>query len=382
MFERFTANARRTVVMAQEEARRLDHNFIGTEHILLGLLRHEEGIAHEVLGAIGMTLDGTRQEVSDIVGTGKKPLKGHIPFTPRAKKTLELALRSALELGHNYIGTEHILLGLIREDEGVAAQILRKHSDLLALRALVFDRVPVGDADERRGKLAAATSVAIRRIREQFAGGHEAGEEHALNATPAADATLAEAARLAGPEPVGSHHLLIAALSDRDSAAARAFDHLGIDLDRVRDALLSADVTGTSDEPPEEAGRRQMVIQVTGELLTIVAADPVIVAAGKAALAAVTANAKAQEQASAAAEAGEAEAGDAESGDAESGEAESGEEAAMEGASASATATTIRGDHPAAAGLANVWLELRKSLTKIADTAPPAGTAPPSAGSK
>src|ERR1700727_2882812 len=156
MFERFTANARRAVVTAQEEARELNHNYIGTEHILLALLRppdallnEESAIAPAVLEDFGMSTEGVRKEVIDKVGIGKgKAKSGHIPFTPRAKKVLELALREALQLHHNYIGTEHILLGLIREDEGVAVQIMRTHIDLLTLRAAVLDRLPAGDAEE------------------------------------------------------------------------------------------------------------------------------------------------------------------------------------------------------------------------------------------
>src|ERR1700761_9463950 len=123
MFERFTGRARHTVVLAQEEARLLDHNYIGTEHILLGLLGEPESVAGIVLADFGLTVQGTRAEVETAVGRGKKAPSGHIPFTPRAKKTLELSLREALGLGHNYIGTEHILLGLIREGEGVAFKI-------------------------------------------------------------------------------------------------------------------------------------------------------------------------------------------------------------------------------------------------------------------
>ncbi len=124
MFERFTERARQVVVLAQEEARVLKHNYIGTEHLLLGLLREEEGIAAQVLNALEVTLEEVRIQVAQIVGTGDEAAAGQIPFTPRAKKVLELALREALSLGHNYIGTEHILLGLIKENEGVAARIL------------------------------------------------------------------------------------------------------------------------------------------------------------------------------------------------------------------------------------------------------------------
>src|SRR3954454_6581634 len=124
MFERFTERARQGVVLAQEEARTLKHNYIGTEHILLGLLREEEGLAARVLESLDITVERVRAQVVRIVGSGEEVTSGQIPFTPRAKKVLELALREALSLGHNYIGTEHILLGLVRENEGVAARIL------------------------------------------------------------------------------------------------------------------------------------------------------------------------------------------------------------------------------------------------------------------
>jgi ATP-dependent Clp protease ATP-binding subunit ClpC len=126
MFERFTDRARRVVVLAQEEARMLNHNYIGTEHILLGLIHEGEGVAAKGLESLGISLEGVRAQVEEIIGQGQQAPSGHIPFTPRAKKVLELSLREALQLGHNYIGTEHILLGLIREGEGVAAQVLVK----------------------------------------------------------------------------------------------------------------------------------------------------------------------------------------------------------------------------------------------------------------
>jgi ATP-dependent Clp protease ATP-binding subunit ClpC len=115
MFERFTDRARRVVVLAQDEARLLNHNYIGTEHILLGLIHENEGVGAKALEALGVTLDAVREQVRDIIGEGNQTPSGHIPFTPRAKKVLELSLREALQLGHNYIGTEHILLGLIHE---------------------------------------------------------------------------------------------------------------------------------------------------------------------------------------------------------------------------------------------------------------------------
>ncbi len=126
MFEKFTDKARRVVVLAQEEAKLLNHNYIGTEHILLGLIHEGEGVAAKALESLGINLDSVREQVQEIIGQGQQAPAGHIPFTPRAKKVLELSLREALQLGHSYIGTEHLLLGLIREGEGVAAQVLTK----------------------------------------------------------------------------------------------------------------------------------------------------------------------------------------------------------------------------------------------------------------
>lgn len=139
MFERFTDRARRVVVLAQDEGRALNHNYIGTEHILLGLIQEGEGVAAKALESMGISLDAVRTEVKEIIGTGGHPPSGYIPFTPRAKKVLELALREALQLGHKYIGTEHLLLGLIREGEGVAAQVLVKlGADLSRVRQQVI----------------------------------------------------------------------------------------------------------------------------------------------------------------------------------------------------------------------------------------------------
>jgi ATP-dependent Clp protease ATP-binding subunit ClpC len=157
VFERFTDRARRVVVLAQEEARMLNHNYIGTEHILLGLIHEGEGVAAKALESLGISLDAVRQQVEEIIGQGQQAPSGHIPFTPRAKKVLELSLREALQLGHNYIGTEHILLGLIREGEGVAAQVLVKlGADLNKVRQQVIQLLngyqskgePAGTASE------------------------------------------------------------------------------------------------------------------------------------------------------------------------------------------------------------------------------------------
>jgi ATP-dependent Clp protease ATP-binding subunit ClpC len=161
MFERFTDRARRVVVLAQEEARMLNHNYIGTEHILLGLIHEGEGVAAKALESLGISLEGVRQQVEEIIGQGQQAPSGHIPFTPRAKKVLELSLREALQLGHNYIGTEHILLGLIREGEGVAAQVLVKlGADLNRVRQQVIQLLSGYQGKEPAAAGAAGTGEA------------------------------------------------------------------------------------------------------------------------------------------------------------------------------------------------------------------------------
>jgi ATP-dependent Clp protease ATP-binding subunit ClpC len=156
LFERFTDRARRVVVLAQEEARLLNHNYIGTEHILLGLIHEGEGVAAKALESLGISLEAVRAQVEEIIGHGGQAPSGHIPFTPRAKKVLELSLREALQLGHNYIGTEHILLGLIREGEGVAAQVLVKlGADLSRVRQQVIQLLS-GYAGTKEGASAQA----------------------------------------------------------------------------------------------------------------------------------------------------------------------------------------------------------------------------------
>ena len=157
MFERFTDRARRVVVLAQEEARMLSHNYIGTEHILLGLIHEGEGVAAKALESLGISLEAVRAQVEEIIGQGQQAPSGHIPFTPRAKKVLELSLREALQLGHNYIGTEHILLGLIREGEGVAAQVLVKlGADLNRVRQQVIQLLSGFQGKETAAQAAAS----------------------------------------------------------------------------------------------------------------------------------------------------------------------------------------------------------------------------------
>jgi ATP-dependent Clp protease ATP-binding subunit ClpC len=176
MFERFTDRARRVVVLAQEEARLLKHDHIDTEHILLGLIHEGEGVAAKALQALRISLEAVRQQVEEIIGQGQQAPSGHIPFTPRAKKVLELSLREALQLGHNYIGTEHILLGLIREGEGVAAQVLVKlGGDLDTVRQQVIHVLAgyQGKEKTRAARAAAGSGKAgrgKRKLRAQLIG--------------------------------------------------------------------------------------------------------------------------------------------------------------------------------------------------------------------
>jgi ATP-dependent Clp protease ATP-binding subunit ClpC len=363
------------VVLSQEEARLLSHNYIGTEHILLGLLGEPESIGGQVLAGFGLTRDGVRDEVVEKIGRGKSAPSGHIPFTPRAKKTLELSLREALSIKHNYIGTEHILLGLIREGEGVAAQILRDHADLLEIRAAVLNAVSATDpGEEVEG--AEETNAVLRWLRQRLTRHGTSvpfrpdvpGADQATRGTPAVEAALQQAARLAGPLPVGSHHLLLAALEDANSAASSALASLGVNIDQLRERLRGAKVTGTSDEQPEQAGRRQMAIEVSDEMIHVVLTDPVIVEAGKEALRAVHSRAAAEAAAAAAAKkAASEDAGGEGAGEESPTEEAAGKDAAGKGASV--TSTVIRGDLPEAAGLADVWLDLQLALEIIASPA-------------
>jgi hypothetical protein len=340
MFERFTDRARRSIVLAQEEARRMQHNYIGTEHVLLGLLGEETGVAARVAKGFGLTLSVGREDVLGIIGRGKGASSGHIPFTPRAKKCLELALREALQFGHDYIGTEHVLLGIVREGEGVGAQILLRHAGSLSeVRTAVVDLL--------RG---ATTETQSRRLLGRL-GGRRTGpvrlqvDPPEVRTTPAADISLAGAARLAGSGPLGSHHLLLAALDDPNTAAARALLAVGVDLDQVRDTLRITDVTGSSDELPEEAGRRQMVITVTSDRLILEASDSEIIELGHAAAEALRTSAStASPPDKPTAESGEP-----------GGSAEPG----------SANRVVIRGDDPLSGSLGRVWQVLHDSLVDI-----------------
>jgi ATP-dependent Clp protease ATP-binding subunit ClpC len=168
MFERFTDRARRVVVQAQEESRRLNHSYIGTEHLLLGVLREDEGVAAAALASLEISLDPAREQVAEIVGRGQQAPSGHIPFTPRAKKVLELSLRESVRLGHPYIGPEHILLGVIAEGHGVAVEVLRVlGAPPERVRARVLELVPA-TGEEPAGPPEAGQSVRLALSVAQF----------------------------------------------------------------------------------------------------------------------------------------------------------------------------------------------------------------------
>jgi ATP-dependent Clp protease ATP-binding subunit ClpA len=247
MFERFTDRSRHTVVLAQEEARLLNHPYIGTEHLLLGLIREGEGVAAKVLRRFGIALPDVRADVVEIIGEGTESPSGHIPFTPRSKKVLELSLREALQMGHNYIGTEHILLGLIREGEGVAAQVLiRRGADLDRVRATVLSEV---------GQI-----------------GHE---RHRLPArrTPGAEEAIANAQRLAASTPLGSHHLLEALARSEDTLAGKVLASLGVDPDTLAATIDEMGTEGTSDATPEETAARLMELRIEADVAYVVLRD-------------------------------------------------------------------------------------------------------------
>ena len=251
MFERFTDRARRVVVLAQEEARLLNHNYIGTEHLLLGLIHEGEGIAAKALERLGVSLEVVRSRVEEIIGLGGSAPSGHIPFTPRAKKVLELSLREALQLGHNYIGTEHLLLGLIREGEGVAAQVLAQLGlDLALVRQEVLQLLS-GYAPPVEGRPQTAPPAD----------------------TPAGARARDEARRLAGDRPVGTHHVVSAILGDHESLGAKALAALGVTADALAAELARLSPADTSDELPEEAGARHIRVEILDDGVAVILED-------------------------------------------------------------------------------------------------------------
>jgi ATP-dependent Clp protease ATP-binding subunit ClpC len=228
MFEKFSDRARRVVVLSQEEARLLNHNYIGTEHILLGLVHEDEGVAARALRSLDVRLDAVRGEVEEIIGQGGSPPSEHIPFTPRAKKVLELSLREAIQLGHNYIGTEHILLGLVREGEGVACEVLVKlGADLPKVRARVLQLVAESSGQGTGGWIFRPSSELT--------------------------AVLDEAHRVAearGEAEVMPIHLFLAAVEHPDGAAGRMLQTVGVDPEDLRRRVLDE----SDDAPDDESG--------------------------------------------------------------------------------------------------------------------------------
>ena len=247
MFERFTDRARQTVVFAQEEARRLNHA-TSVPSTFCSADPRSEGLAAQALGRTG----NVARRAAHRRGTHHRRRRirsppGHIPFSPRSKKVLELSLREALELGHNYIGTEHILLGLVREGEGVAAQVLvARGADLKRVRNTVLGLLRNVQADPRR--------VGPPRT----AGGQEA---------------LANAQQLAGGAAVGSHHLLEALARSEDSLASKVLISLGIDADILAAKIDELGIEGTSDITPEEIAARQMEVRLEGDAVHVVMRD-------------------------------------------------------------------------------------------------------------
>jgi len=272
VFERFTDRARRVVVLAQEESRELGHDHIGTEHLLLGLVRETEGIAAQALAALDVDLDVVRARVEERIGHGSGQPKGHIPFTPRAKKVLEMSLREALQLKHDYIGTEHILLGLLREGEGVACQVLMNMGVTLdvARQEVIGLLATMGEADavaaERGGGAGSGRTpfAAARRLGRASSSGarlrRNEGEPERTPVCPTCDADLSSSLR---------HRIQVVPHGSEDGAPRRqagllycaecgrvlAADLLGLDLEGSQDAGETDSATGTEAEGgPGEPG--------------------------------------------------------------------------------------------------------------------------------
>jgi ATP-dependent Clp protease ATP-binding subunit ClpA len=250
MFERFTKRARHAVVLAQDEARLLSHDYLGTEHVLLGLLGEPEAIAGRVLHQLGIGLEATRADVEAIVGRGGQTPSGQIPFTPRAKKVLELSLREALALGHNYIGTEHILLGIVREGEGVAMQVLAQ-----------------------RGATAERIRPLVKLALETAGAASVPGRPMPPRRTPGTEAVMAVAEQLAGAAPVGSHHLLEAMSLVDDSLAAGTLGAFGVEPEALAAKIDELGTEGTTDISPEDAAAQQMDLRLGDDEVTVVLRD-------------------------------------------------------------------------------------------------------------
>jgi len=247
MFERFTADARNVVVQAQQEARTLRHNRIGTEHVLLGVLAVPTGVGALALRQLGIDTDMVRADIVELVGMGEDEPSGHVPFTPRAKKVLELSLREALQLNHNYIGTEHILLALEREGNGVAAKVLASHLPDMG-------EIP-------------------RTVKTLLAGQQRTPVDKGPTRTTAAAEVVEAAEALAGGAPMGSHHLLEALIRAEGSMAATVLAQLGVNPEAVANKVDALDADATTDATPQETAARKMEIRVEGDEVHLVFRD-------------------------------------------------------------------------------------------------------------
>jgi len=242
MFERFTDRARRVMVLAQEEARLVNHSHIGTEHLLLGLIHEGEGVAAQALESLGVSLQTVRQQVEEIIGQGQHAPAGRMPFTPRAKKVLELARREALAMGHNYVGTEHILLGLIREGDGVAAQVLvRLGADLNRVRQRVIQLLAGHQDEPESGRAARRAGKAGQRQHELL--------PEILGRVESIDSQLAAIGERmgAGPDVSGLDQQIAQARRDKEAAAGAEEYESAAEL-RDRERQLLADRAARQQE--------------------------------------------------------------------------------------------------------------------------------------
>lgn len=248
MFERFTGESRQVVVSAQEAARELLHHHIGTEHLLLALIGQESSPVRRALIGLGIVPGPLTSAVLELVPNRSSAPPGHIPFTPRAKKVLELSLREALSRGDEDIRPEHLMLGLLREGSGTAAQVLQRDGRTLEeIRAAVVQAAGAGTAP----------SGGLR--------------------TPAAEQVLATAERLAAGAPVGSHHLLEALVSIDSGVALQVLTELGVTPETLTERLDATDLTGTGDSTPEQAAAAGMTWAVSADAVTLTSTDPALV---------------------------------------------------------------------------------------------------------
>jgi ATP-dependent Clp protease ATP-binding subunit ClpA len=273
MFERFTDRARTVVVLAQEEARTLGHNYIGTEHLLLGLAAEGNGVGATVLAEAGLSREMLRADVVRIIGGVAGEPEGRIPFTPRAKKVLEYSLREALKLSHNYIGTEHLLLAIVAEGEGVAAQILLSHGlGPVETKARVMEKLGVTEQGtaaagrRRRGAMLDRPTIVQERMSNP-------GFLRNARVTRAAAEIGLQARQLAGRDMQSSGHLLRAMVAATDSQAGRALASLDITPEAVERALDSTPIEGTTDETREDAIARLARIRTEGDRVVIELSD-------------------------------------------------------------------------------------------------------------